>query len=237
MLTGPGFRKLVLFDIDGTLLSGRGAGRRAITRALLDEIGVTGPIETMRFDGKTDPQIISELMRMANHPRKDDAGAIQAVCDRYVELLEGELKDDKIRIKVLPGVTDLLDALCGRDDVLLGLLTGNLSRGADLKLSASGLDRNLFRVGAFGSDRAERPLLPAIAAARAATIMARVPTGDEVVIIGDTPADVTCGSAIGARAVAVATGRYSRSDLEAAGAYRVFDDLVNTERVLEAILE
>lgn len=236
-MVDPGFKKLVLFDIDGTLLSGRGAGRRSITQALLDEMGATGPIDTMLFDGKTDPQIIMELMRVAGHPRKDDAHAIQAVCDRYVELLEGELQSDKVRIKVLPGVNDLLEALCVRGDVLLGLLTGNLSRGADLKLSACGLDRTLFRVGAFGSDRAERPLLPAIAVERAAAIMARVPTGDEVVIVGDTPADVTCGSAIAARAVAVATGRYSRSDLEAAGAYRVFDDLVDTECVLKAILE
>jgi phosphoglycolate phosphatase len=236
-MTETGYKKLVLFDIDGTLLSSHGAGRRSITQALIDEMGTAGPIDTMRFDGKTDPQIVMELMRVVDHPRKDDLVAIKAVCDRYVELLEEELEGDDMEIEVLPGVVPLLNSLAGNNTVLIGLLTGNLSRGADLKLAASGLDRSAFQVGAFGSDEAERALLPAIATKRAAPIMNRVPTGDDVVIIGDTPADVTCGSSIGARPVGVATGGYSVADLEGAGAHRVFDDLVDTEAVVEAILE
>ncbi len=236
-MTGNQYKKLVLFDIDGTLLSSHGAGRRSITQALLDEMGTTGPIDTMRFDGKTDPQIVIELMSVADHPRKDDAEAIQAVCDRYVELLEQELLERHKPVEVLPGVIDLLESLSRERGVLLGLLTGNIARGADLKLAASGLDRALFRVGAFGSDGADRSLLPAIATERAEPVMNRIPSGDEVVIIGDTPADVTCGAGIGARPVAVATGGYTRDDLQAAGAYRVFDDLVDTPSVVEAILE
>ena len=136
MKTEHGYKKLVLFDIDGTLLAGHGAGRRSITRALIDEMGTAGPIDTMRFDGKTDPQIVMELMRVVDHPRKDDLAAIKAVCDRYVELLAEELDGDLMSIEVLPGVVALLDSLSRNNEVLIGLLTGNLSRGADLKLGS-----------------------------------------------------------------------------------------------------
>jgi phosphoglycolate phosphatase-like HAD superfamily hydrolase len=228
--------KLVLFDIDGTLLWTDGAGRSAIRTALLAEMGSTGPIEGFRFDGKTDPQIVHELLRAFGNPHAESGAHVQAVCDRYVEMLEGELASGKRTPHVFPGVWELLDLIERRDDAVLGLLTGNLAAGARLKLASVGMEFDRFRVGAFGSDAAERGELPAIAAARAAELVGEPPTGEDIVIIGDTPADVTCGVGVGARAIAVATGSYGVAELAAAGAYAVFEDLLDTEGVLEAIL-
>lgn len=228
-------RRLVLFDIDGTILWTDGAGRAAIRAALLHEVGITGPLEQVRFDGKTDPQIVRELLALAEHPAAQDEARIAAVCSRYVGLLEAELVARRQGIRVLPGVVPLLDALEGRGDAVLGLLTGNLERGAQLKLQAAGLDPGRFRVGAFGSDAADRPALPAIACRRAAALFGRVPWGDDVVIVGDTPADMTCGRSVGARAIGVSTGSYAREDLVAAGAHAVFDSLANTQAVLQAM--
>ncbi len=229
-------RKLVLFDIDGTLLLTAGAGRRAITAALADLVGSTDAFERIRFDGKTDPQIVAELLHAAGDPDPCDAERIAAVCERYVALLEAELAEARTRVTVMPGVPELLDRLEAEEDVLLGLLTGNLVRGAALKLSAAGLDPARFVVGAYGSDSPHRPELPASAAARAEAHMGRRPSGHEVVIIGDTPADVACGAGIGARAVAVATGSYGVTELAACGPHACFADLSGTDLVLEAIL-
>jgi phosphoglycolate phosphatase-like HAD superfamily hydrolase len=133
-------------------------------------------------------------------------------------------------------VEPLLDRLDARADVVLGLLTGNLAEGAELKLRSGGIDPSRFRVGAYGSDAAHRPELPSIAARRAEPLFGHVPSGADVVIIGDTPADIHCGQGISARALGVATGSYSVSDLAACGPHAVFEDLSDTERVLEAIL-
>jgi phosphoglycolate phosphatase-like HAD superfamily hydrolase len=121
--------------------------------------------------------------------------------------------------------------------VVLGLLTGNLERGAALKLRAGGLDPDRFLLGAYGSDSAYRPDLPAIAARRAEPHFGRVPEGDDVVIIGDTPADIACGRGICARAVAVATGSYSVDELASHAPHAVFPDLASTDHVLAALLD
>lgn len=228
-------RKLVLFDIDGTILLTAGAGRRAITQALADAVRDPAAFERVRFDGKTDPQIVIELLDAAGHATPPDAAYIEAVCERYVRLLERELAHAAARTTLLPGVAALLDAL-EREAVVLGLVTGNVAGGADLKLRAAGLDPARFRVGAFGSDSRYRPELPPIAVRRAAALFAAPPTGHDVVIIGDTPADVTCGLPIGARSVAVATGGFRAEELHASGAHAVFGDLTETRRVLDAIL-
>lgn len=227
---------LVLFDIDGTLLLTAGAGRRAITAALAGDVEVDDAFERVRFDGKTDPQIVRELLTVAGHAGAGDADFVQSVCRRYVALLEEELRHPRSATTVMPGIGELLDALEARHEVILGLLTGNVVEGASLKLAAAGILPARFQVGAYGSDSAHRPDLPAIAARRAAAHFGREPRGREVVIIGDTPADVTCGRAIAARAIGVATGAYHVADLEAAGAHAAFADLSDTQRVLEAIL-
>jgi phosphoglycolate phosphatase-like HAD superfamily hydrolase len=227
---------LVLFDIDGTLLLTAGAGRRALTAALASEVGDLGAFTQVRFDGKTDPQIVVELLQAAGHPGAGDAVFVATLCRRYVSLLEDELRHPRTTTTVMPGIPDLLAALEAKHGVMLGLLTGNMAQGAALKLSAAGITPDRFRVGAYGSDSAHRPDLPAIATQRAAPHFGREPRGREVVIIGDTPADVTCGRAIAARAIGVATGAYPPEALTEAGAHAAFIDLSDTPRVLEAIL-
>ena len=227
--------KVVLFDIDGTLLWTDGAGRRAVHQAMEDVFG-TLPTDGLEFDGKTDPQIVRELMRHAGVPDDTIDARLPEALDRYVALLHDELAGADHRDKTFPGVTPLLDALDGRDDVLLGLLTGNVHPGAMAKLAAVGLVHDRFRVGAFGSDHASRPALPAIARSRAELLLGHAVRGSDVVIIGDTPADMNCGNDIGARAIGVATGRYSVGDLRACSPAAVFQDLSDTVAVVHAIL-
>ncbi len=230
------FDKLVLFDIDGTILLTSGAGRRAIVAALTEQVAGAAAFDGVRFDGKTDPQIVAELLEAAGDPEPREPARLNEVCRRYVGHLAQELKRPTTRTTVMPGVPPLLDRLEAEPGVVLGLLTGNVAEGAALKLRSGGLDPARFRVGAYGSDAAERADLPAIAAGRAAQIFGRVPSGAEIVIIGDTPADIHCGAGISARAIAVATGGYSSADLSACGPHAVFEDLSDTERVLQAIL-
>ncbi len=229
-------RTLVLFDIDGTILLTAGAGRRALTAALADEVGVSEAFNQVRFDGKTDPQIVAELLEVAGHSGATNADFIEALCRRYLALLADELRHPRSPTTVMPGITDLLDSLEREPEVVLGLLTGNMREGAGLKLAAAGIEPARFLVGAYGSDSAHRPDLPAIAARRAAAHFGREPRGREVVIIGDTPADVTCGRGIEARAIGVATGAYPLDSLREAGAHAAFADLSDTAGVLEAIL-
>jgi phosphoglycolate phosphatase-like HAD superfamily hydrolase len=227
---------LVLFDIDGTLLLTAGAGRRAIVAALGEEVDDPRAFEGIRFDGKTDPQIVAEMLEAAGQLEPREPERIRRLCHRYVGLLALELERPTTRTTLMPGVQSLLDRLEARSGVVLGLLTGNVAEGAALKLRSGGIDPSRFRVGAYGSDAAQRPMLPEIAVRRAEPFFGRVPRGSEVVIIGDTPADIYCGEGISARAVGVATGSYSVSDLAGCGPHAVFEDLSDTETVLEAIL-
>lgn len=229
-------RHLILFDIDGTILLTSGAGRRAITAALALEAPDPASWEGIRFDGKTDPQIVDEILTAAGHPGAGDRDLVAALCTRYVGLLEDELRHPRTVTTIMPGIIQLLEALELRDDIVLGLLTGNMVQGANLKLTAAGIAPARFKVGAYGSDSHHRPDLPGIAAKRAEPHFGRVPAGRDVIIIGDTPADVTCGLGIRARAIGVATGSYSVDALNQAGAHAAFADLSDTARVIEAIV-
>jgi phosphoglycolate phosphatase len=227
--------KLVLFDIDGTILLTDGAGKRAIHRALVEVFGATGP-EDHLFGGKTDPQIVRELMRLEGHGDSHIDEHMQRLLALYVTYLEEELSTGVGGITVMPGIPELLDALDARDDILLGLLTGNLEAGARAKLTAAAIDPNLFRVGAYGSDHETRAELPAVAQRRAREELGIDVSGRDVVVIGDTPADLTCGIAIGARAIGVATGHYSVDDLRQHEAAAIFQDLSCTEDVVRVIV-
>ena len=229
-------RKLVLFDIDGTLLLSAGAGRRAIHAALAAWGVDLSRASGIRFDGKTDPQIIVELLEASGTTVPPDSARVTQLLDLYVSHLERDLERHGSRSTVMPGIPDLLDTLEADDRVVLGLLTGNVASGARLKLVAAGIDPGRFRVGAFGADHHKRSELAPVAARRAEPHFGRVPDGREVVIIGDTPADVSCGECIGARTIAVATGGYTVAQLEATGADRVFADFADVPRAREAIL-
>jgi phosphoglycolate phosphatase len=225
--------RLVLFDLDGTLLWTDGAGRRAIHRALVDVLGTPGPIEGFRFDGRTDGEIVRLLAEGAGIAGA--AAVVGRVLDRYVTFLTDELAKPTQRTTVYPGVLDLLEALETRADCVMGLLTGNVRDGARLKLASGGIAIERFRIGAFGSDSAHRPDLPAIAQRRAREELGLDLPGHDLVIVGDTPADVTCGNSVGARAIGVATGSFSVAQLAEAGAYAAFGDLSDTKAVLEAV--
>ncbi len=230
--------KLVLFDIDGTLLWTDGAGRRAVQRALVAEAGTAGPIDSYRFDGKTDPQIITDLLRLGGYPDPARPEVVAAVSARYLQFLAEELEGAPGATRLLPGVTDLLAALVPHEvagRAAVGLLTGNLAAGAALKLRSGGLDPSRFAVGAYGSDSASRADLPAIAVRRASAARGRAFVGRDVAILGDTPADVTCASGIGAAAIGVATGYYDAAALRGAGATMVFESLADTAAVLEVL--
>lgn len=227
--------KLVLFDIDGTILLTAGAGKRAIHRALLEVYGATGP-EDHRFDGKTDPQIVRELMTIVGHEDEHIDSRMSELLARYVGYLHEELRAKPDGVRIMPGIHELLDALAEREDVTLGLLTGNLVDGARAKLSAAGIDHDRFAVGAYGSDHERRSELPAVALARARRELGLDLEGRDVVVIGDTPADLTCGLGIGARAIGVATGHYSVEDLAAYQPGAVFQDLSSTADVVDAIV-
>jgi phosphoglycolate phosphatase len=229
-------KKLVLFDIDGTILLSSGAGRRAIIAALAEDVGTHESWERIRFDGKTDPQILVELLEAAGHSEDPDEERVRTLGRKYVGLLREELSRPGHRTTLMPGILPLLDRVEQDALTVPGLLTGNFAEGAALKLHSGGINPARFRVGAYGSDSPHRAELPPIAARRAEAIFGRVPSGHEVVIVGDTPADVTCGQCIGARAIGVATGGYSTAELAAAGAYAVFSDLSETDAVFDAIL-
>jgi len=226
--------KLVLFDIDGTILLSDGAGRRSMERALTSIFGSSGDAQ-YRYDGKTDRQIVRELMRHEGHGDAHIDEHMHVLLDTYLTGLRSELETDEHRVVLLPGVMPLLNALEQRADVVLGLLTGNLIEGAEVKLRAAGIDPARFRVGAYGSDRESRPDLPAVAQQRAAAMLGAMMPGERVVVIGDTPADIQCGRGIGARAIGVATGRYSVEELRAHSPAAVFENLTDTGAVIRAI--
>ena len=221
----PGIRRLILFDIDGTLLSAGGAPRRAFRRALLEHFGSEGAAASDDFSGKTDPQIVHDLMRAVGFAEEDVEERITDFFAHYLEELERELVVET-RHRLYPGVAELVPTLAGDPDVGLGLLTGNIEAGARLKLSHFGLWRH-FAVGAYGSDDRSRDRLGPVALGRAEARFGRAFQGHEAVVVGDTPADVRCARAIGAVAVAVATGRPTRETLEAAGPDILLDSLAD----------
>ena len=226
--------RLVLFDIDGTILRSNGAGRRAMIAALREIFGGTGP-ENHSYDGKTDPQIVREVMRIEGHHDAHIDERMDALMTLYLTHSGRELVE--ANTVVYPGVRELLDALEARDDTVLGLLTGNLREGAHAKLRAAGIDPGRFRIGAFGSDHEHRPELPAVARQRAQAELGIDLEGEHLVVIGDTPADIECGRALGVRAIGVATGSYSVEELARHAPHAVFETLADTERVVSAIVD
>lgn len=225
-------RRLVLFDVDGTVLSG-GPARQALLVALAEVFGTAGPIHGWEFSGKTDPQIARELLTEAGIDSDRIEHDLPTLWVRYLEEMKARLPACPTR--PLPGVPELLLHLHESSDVAMGLLTGNVAEGARLKLDSAGLAR-WFPVGAFGSDHEVRNELPAVAIRRAEAYWGAEFAPDEVVVVGDTPRDVACGRAHGTRTVAVATGRFAVDALVETGAGEVLESLEQTDRALTAIL-
>jgi phosphoglycolate phosphatase len=229
--------KVVLFDIDGTLLLSHGAGRRAMEAALTAVFGSHGPA-SYRYDGKTDRLIVRETMRADGVDDATIDARMDDVIARYVEGLHAHIRAGEAEGRgayALPGIRPLLDAVEASEGLVLGLLTGNVVEGARVKLASAGIDHGRFAIGAFGTDHEDRPMLPPFARARASELLGYEVAGERLVIIGDTPSDVHCGQGIGARAIAVATGGYSVDELAACAPCATFPDLTDTERVMRAI--
>ena len=226
--------RLVLFDIDGTLVSAGPPSLRALRAALLDVFGVAGPMDGFDYSGKTDPQIVRELMEAAGIAAERMTAHRPRALSLYTEGLARGLGSGDVQMK--PGVPALLEALASRPEVQLGLLTGNLEPCARLKLGPVDLNR-FFPLGAYGSDDEDRYRLPPIAIERAFSLTGRRYVGADVVIVGDSIHDVLFGRSLGVRAVAVATGRAGADTLAGAGAAAVLPDFADTEAALRAVLD
>ncbi len=217
--------KLVLFDIDGTLIDCGGQARVAFAKALDAVFGESGPIDHYDFSGKTDTRIVVDLMTAAGRPRDEVLATLPALREEYLATLDRSLVRDRMR--VLRGVEPLLEHLAARDDVVLALLTGNFERGARIKLSRHDLNR-YFGFGSFGDDVFDRNDLPPIALERALASTGRAFAARDTVIVGDSVLDVACAQAHGIACLAVATGRTSRAELQATRPTWLVEDLTDS---------
>jgi phosphoglycolate phosphatase len=223
--------RLVLFDIDGTLVLTGGAGGRAMTRAFEDLFGVADAFHGIPMPGRTDSWILSDAAAVHGI----DATELSRFPSVYLTYLKTELERPGPRKGVMPGVRPLLDALAARSDVYLALLTGNYEDAARAKLEYFDLWR-YFRCGAFGDAAPNRNgLLPKALGVVRACGGPHV-TAEHTMVVGDTPLDVACAAASGARSIAVATGGYDVDALRAAGADVVFEDLSDTDAVIKTLL-
>jgi phosphoglycolate phosphatase-like HAD superfamily hydrolase len=225
--------RLFLFDIDGTLISGHGVGRLALTRAMQETYGTAGAYERYDFRGMTDPRIVRDLLRGAGVPEEILQARLLSCFDLYVDYLEALIADGH-RVDMMPGVGDLVRALTSRQDALVGLLTGNIERGARAKLRATGL-LPFFQVGAYGSDDADRRRLPAVARGRAEALVGHPFPFERLTIIGDTPLDIDCARSCGAMAVAVATGQHAADELASFAPNLLFSDFSDVTAALHAL--
>jgi phosphoglycolate phosphatase len=226
-------QQLVLFDIDGTLVLTGGAGKRGMTRAFESLFGIPDAFAAISLAGRTDTSILADAL--ARHGVLFTPNDISAFRTRYLDCLREEVAQTTAGKQVLPGVLPLLSALDTSPQSFLGLLTGNYAEAAEVKLGHFDLWR-YFRCGAFGEDAHDRNHLVPIALDRArASGLPFDIDADGVIVVGDTPRDVACAHAHGARIVAVATGEYSAGELREAGAEVVFEDFLDTPAVLASI--
>jgi len=223
-------KRLLLFDIDGTLIHSGGAGVRALKSAFKERFGVADDLHGIEIAGMTDSGIVVSILKKNDIPATNEN--VGAFLDSYVHFLSLELPRRKG--KLLPGVLDLLEKLKSRPQLVLGLLTGNVSRGARLKLEHYGV-WHFFEFGAFADDHQDRNRLGSFARARAKEKHGREFSPSRIDVIGDTPRDIACGKAIGARTIAVATGTWSREELAKYQPDFLIDDISDVEGLIHTL--
>jgi phosphoglycolate phosphatase len=224
-------KKLVLFDIDGTLIDSGQAGQRAWNRVFWSEFAIPDGFQSIRMDGKTDIQILKEGLKA--HRLQPAQVLIGSITSRYLEILKSEIQNP--RAHVLAGVRELLAQLADDENYGVGLLTGNLEAGAWIKLSPFGLDR-YFAFGAFGSDHEDRTkLLPIVVDKFVQKTGNRIGFGS-CIVVGDTPRDVACAKPYGAQTIAVATGIYTIEDLLKTGADHVLNNLREAPAIFRSFI-
>jgi phosphoglycolate phosphatase len=221
--------RLILFDIDGTLIDTGGAGVRSLDLAFKKVFSVENSFYGISMAGKTDSQIIKE--GLAKHGLSMD-GNMNAVIEAYLFHLKQEIRNDRKHTK--PGIHEILDLLHPVRDIGLGLLTGNLERGARIKLDAFDLNK-YFPSGAFGSDDEDRNKLLPVAVKRFEKLFDIKIAIEESIVIGDTPRDVECAHIYGAICIGVATGPYSFDELVEAKADYVVKDLSDPANLFESL--
>jgi phosphoglycolate phosphatase len=223
--------RALLFDIDGTLTRSAGAGTRALAAALGARVRAADELRKMRLDGMTDRGIARALLAAERHESPNDVSDadIDAVLAQYLTALEKECAAKSY--VALPGVSELLQRLAARSDVILGLCTGNLEQGARLKLRCAGL-WEYFRFGGYASDAEPRPDIVRIAWTRARELGAR-----QGLVIGDTPRDILAAHEAGLPACGVATGRWSVHDLATHGPEVLLNDFADPVRAEQLLVE
>ncbi len=214
--------RLILFDIDGTLIHCGPQVRRLFAQVSEEVFGVVGDLESYDFRGRTDPQIVMDIQRSAGQTAEVVKAQLPRFKQRYLELLGRFL--DRRKMRRLPAVVEVLESLAARPGLSLGLLTGNWEGGARIKLSRFDLNR-FFRFGVFGDGQWHRWNMPRLALERAATVFGHRFLPSETVVVGDSRLDVACARAHGVEVIAVATGGTSVGALETAGADWVVSDL------------
>jgi len=215
---------LLLFDVDQTLISTGGAGIRALNRAFQELYSVEGAMDGILPHGKTDPGIIREILEVHPIPTLSDGfpTSVDVILDSYLKFLDQEI-DETSSYRILPGIEPILDSLKGRAGLCLGLATGNVEAGARIKLERGNLN-HYFPFGGFGSDSENRTELVRQGAEKAAAHVGCKLNPSDVFVIGDTPRDIFAGREAGFMTVGVATGKYSSSELEEAGATVAISD-------------
>ncbi len=226
------YKKLVLFDIDGTLLLTNSRNRRILIEALMEVYGTEGSADRLNFAGKMDSVIIYEVLKDAGLNENHIAEKFETVKKTYIDLLKKQLLPEDVEL--MQGIPELLQELAERNDIVLGLLTGNFEGSGRHKLALPALN-HFFPFGAFADDAYHRNELPAIAVQRAYSFTGKRFEGEEVVIIGDTEHDINCAKTIQAKSIAVATGTYSAEKLRTHGPTVLFDDFSDTEKVVSHI--
>jgi len=231
----PSSPTLILFDIDGTLIQSGRAGLRGMNAAFWRLHGREGALEGVPIAGRTDRAIVSDVLRLIGIEPTDDS--VKALREAYLEDLRFEIgRPVEAPSGVLPGVVELLSALEAMPNLTVGLLTGNFVGGAAIKLGHFGLWER-FRFGAFGDEHADRRALVPVAIEEATRAGCRVASPERVFVVGDTPLDVDCALAHGARAIAVATGPFGREELDAAGAHHVVPTLADTDGIVSWMID
>jgi len=215
--------KVLLFDIDQTLINTGGAGLHALDRACRKLFGLDDAMKGISPHGKTDPAIAREILRVKRGAEAPASNEIASILEAYVGFLKEEVHTSTT-YRVLPGIVSLLNELTDRTDVIVGLATGNLELGARIKLERGGLNR-YFAFGGFGSDSEDRAELVARAAGKAGYKNGGTILPSNIFVIGDTPLDIEAGNRAGFKTVGVATGSYSVDQLMAASASFAVKDL------------